>query len=437
MYQFAAVLLTMSLAFSYRIPTPGWIFGSVSLFDLTLIILSILMLPFFKFKIQDVTVMGMRQASAFNSQRIKERRLFLLLSLPLVVGVFSLSWAQNLIQPTKYLVSFAEAMLAYYFAVTVFTALAPNAAARAISGMVLLLLAGSLLSYLNAPGFDPEQIYFQNYQDDLQAAFLASYYSRLSHPFVGLSNAFASVLSFYLFLLWTYGRASGKNFYIFMAGLTFIAILATFSRGVIIAVVLAGLVFVKIQKVKIRLSIARLIVGVSLIGFLLAFLFLAPSGRDLVGYDLSVAASLESRMSIDNLEGRFEIIDYAWERIAERPLLGYGAGVKAGDSELLETTAHNAFIEQLLNYGIPLGLLLCVSFIFVMLYFFDVRHLSRQQAVVSKGVGIAVLSQLLVFFSQASFEGYLLKVIYYFSIGLGVVLVRKANSFSDGTSESK
>jgi O-antigen ligase len=427
MYKIAALLLTISLASAYRIRTPDWIFGSVSLFDLTLAVLAVLMLPFFKFRTPDVAIVSNKQPDPARNNEGKERRLFLLLALPLIVGCISVVWAQNLIEPTKYLVSFSEALLAYFAAATVFTAIGPHTTARAVGAIVILLLVGSALSYLNVPGFDPEKIYFQDYQNEQLSAFLASYYSRLSHPFVGLSNAFAGVLSFYLFLLWTYGRVSGKKHYVYLAGLTFFAVVATLSRGVIVAVILASIVFIRVQKIRIQVSVPGLIAVSTLIAGVLAFIFLAPEGRDLAGYDLSVLSSLESRMSDVTISSRREIADFALERIAERPVLGYGAGVKADNSELLDTTAHNTYIEQILNYGIALGLFLCVSFVLVMLHFFDLRQLTSHQATVSKGVGIAVLSQLLIFVTQASFEGYLLKVIYYFSIGMGVAMIRNAN----------
>jgi hypothetical protein len=113
-------------------------------------------------------------------------------------------------------------------------------------------------------------------------------------------------------------------------------------------------------------------------------------------------------------------------KIGERPLIGFGAGTSPDRAPLLvaEGSVHNTYLQQIVYYGIPLGTGLCLALVALARFFV----LRGRFTSISKVVAYALVVQLIVFLWESSFEGTVLKVLFFMSIGLGAALVRAAEA---------
>ena len=137
----------------------------------------------------------------------------------------------------------AESLVAYLLAIRLFRGVAPRTIVSAMSLFVMVCITGAILAFLRVPGFDPviPPDILVGSPDYIN--YLASFYARLSHPFIGLSNDFASALNCYVLVLFAWGFAENRRAYQLLAALTVLAITFTLSRGVLISLVFTGMVF--------------------------------------------------------------------------------------------------------------------------------------------------------------------------------------------------
>jgi hypothetical protein len=90
-----------------------------------------------------------------------------------------------------------------------------------------------------------------------------------------------------------------------------------------------------------------------------------------------------------------------------------------GDPTLGEGV-HNTYLQQVLSFGLTLGIVVGLALCATAIFF-----LARQRGSPLAGViGYAVLVQLAIFLFEASFEGSVLRVLFYLSMGLSVALLR-------------
>jgi hypothetical protein len=210
-----ALVLVAAAAFPVRMRYAFLGFGSFTVFDLVVFAGAPLLL--------------LRLLLA-GRLRVGDRSTFFLLGVPAAVCVLSLGWSQDR-GATLYRAVFAvEALLGYLVAVNLFTELSARRIVRYLSALVALLILGGVLSLLGAPGFEapigglePGTEEYLNY--------VASYYSRFSHPFLGLSNNFATVLAFFVFPLVAYGAACRRRLPLAVAILAAAGVAATLSRA--------------------------------------------------------------------------------------------------------------------------------------------------------------------------------------------------------------
>jgi O-antigen ligase len=135
---------------------------------------------------------------------------------------------------------------------------------------------------------------------------------------------------------------------------------------------------------------------------------------------------LATRLSTANVSGRTALISAAFAKIANRPLLGYGGGVVPDHDALLAETAHDTYIQQVISFGLPLGLVASLA-LCATAGVFLVRRWSNAFAGV---IAYTVIVQLVIFMFESSFEGTVLRVIFYLSIGLAAGLLRAMESES-------
>ena len=135
---------------------------------------------------------------------------------------------------------------------------------------------------------------------------------------------------------------------------------------------------------------------------------------------------LPGRLSKINIYDRLIRLNLGYQKVINRPLLGYGAGVTPWEKHELEGEIHNTFLQQLVYFGIIFGFIVVISLILMPIRFFIWRTKYPKVKFMAKAIAFSILAQLIIFLSQASFEGSVLRILLYFSVGLVVAFL---NSF--------
>lgn len=146
--------------------------------------------------------------------------------------------------------------------------------------------------------------------------------------------------------------------------LSLLIILALGSRGAILCIVI--FLLLKFIKPNSKRTYKRVIGHFSLLGIgLIALIFLEQIMRAL--YDFLLQFGITSRTLIlflqdgVHLSGRDRIYEKVMAEILQSPIIGIGI---AGDTRIIGSSyAHNFFIEVIGNFGVVLGLLLCIGII--------------------------------------------------------------------------
>jgi O-antigen ligase len=359
--------------------------------------------------------------------------LFVLLCIPLLLTALSVVWSEGRTATARAVLIFGEGIVAYLFVIRELEGLGPERVVTYMKRYVYLLIIPGILLLLHVPGFAPAQPGLDHSSGDYIA-----YYTRLSHPVLGRSNNLATVLAFFapILLYWgyTHQRPSASR-----AGvIAMIAIFATLSRGVLLAFLIGGIVYAAVTTQ--RRSVERS-------GFGARVLATAALGTVTVAllYAVNPATHryIGDRLSLTNVEARSQLISASLDKIASRPLLGFGGGVEptvvvnqarpariAAPPLLVPSTpvvaetsaldAHNAYLQQVLDFGLPLGLLVSLA-VCATVGVFLTRRASYPVAGV---IAYAVIVQLVSFLFESSFEGTVLRVLFYLSIGLAAGLLR-------------
>jgi len=333
-----ATFFIATIVLPFRIRHAFLFFNSISIHDIALVVFGFFLLLLVLY--QNGTLY------------IGNKAIFLLLCVPLSIGILSLAWSRDVLKTTYYLVMVVEAVLSYLIIVNLLHSMKPSSIMKFMSSMFVSIIVVSVLSYLRVPGFAPF-IPFE-YGSQAYNQYIASYYSRLSSPFLGLSNNLASVVSFFFFLSWAWYIISRRRGYLILSILTFLAIIMTMSRGVFLAIILTIPFFILWQKIKVTKLIPLLISVVLLTAALVAVInvsnesFRVHALPRLDIYRTIVIAGVE----------RLQRAAYAIEQIIESPLYGYGARLTldaVDPEEVFIGNVHNTYLEQMLWFGVPLG----------------------------------------------------------------------------------
>jgi O-antigen ligase len=393
-----AVLLILLADFPVRIRQGFLVFGSFSLLDILLVAAPFLFL----------LIVLWTNGKVFIGDNI----LFGIVLLPLVLAIVSALWSRNLNQTFYYVVNTTLAVAAYLLTVNLLHGKSSSSVARLMALFVIVAVATAFLSFLRVPGFAPST-YSMEAGGTEELAFLASYYSRLSHPFWRLSNNLAGVLAFFPIIFIGFAVDTRRRSYLYLAIVALVCILMTLSRGVAIA--LFGGFGIYAVMARRAFGKTAFVLGAAVVAVTIA-VFAAYQYNDYVGEYLS------TRLNLVNIDARVTKFDAALEKIEEQPLAGYGAGVVPDDEPELIGGSHNTYLESMMHFGIPVGTLFNLSFVLLAFPFFRAQHELRPSLVPAALVA-SVLAQVLVFSNQASYEGALQRILFYMSLGLGIALV--------------
>ena len=171
-FNVAATVLVLVAAFPIRLRYGFAVFGSFSVLDVGLAALGV--------------SIGLHMVATRRPLRTGDDAVALLLAVPFLICIFSLSWSEDLAATFRQIGIFAEAVMTYWVVVNVLRELSVETAFSYLALFVILLLFGSLLSLAQVPGFEPPTYGLQEGTRDYYT-FLAAYYARLGHPFYGLS----------------------------------------------------------------------------------------------------------------------------------------------------------------------------------------------------------------------------------------------------------
>jgi len=401
----AAIVLVVAAAFPVRLRYSFAVFGSFTVLDVVFVLLS--------------------GATAFyllitgEAPRTGDRKVALLLAVPFIICFLSLAWSDDAPATLRQVGIFSEAIVAYWVAVNVFRQMSTHRLFLYTAAFVALLLLGSVLSLIQVPGFQPPTYGLEEGTREYYT-FLTAYYARLGNPFYGLSNDFASVLSLFVLPLLAWGVSSRKALYLIVSAAAFAGLVLTQSRGVIAATLLGGLLFLVVQRRRLRRMLPAVVIGSAMmLGF----------GYFYYRLNEAVQVYLGDRLQITTIEARREILSAGWRHLGDSPIIGFGAGVVPEGDPLVADGVHNTYLQQMLYYGVPLGLAATGALWLVAIRFlrWPVRP-NDISGMIATSVGLSVLVQLAIFLGETSFEATLPKTAFYFFIGLSVAILRTGSS---------
>lgn len=347
---------------------------------------------------------------AFRPLDLGYRHLFWILCIPFAASLVSVVWSQDRSATMRTAFITAEAVVAYLLAVRELDGLSPARIVTFIRRYAYLLIIPGVLLLLHVPGFAPQVTGVKESSGEY-----ISYFTRLSHPVLGRSNNLATLLAFLAPILLYWGHRHQDRRTTIAGFVTVFAIFATLSRGTLLAFAIAGLVYAVVMPKNRSDRVSGLggkVASAALIGAIAIALFYT--------FNPATHEFFHDRLTLANVSGRSELLSVGADKVGERPLLGYGAGVAPDDDPVLGEGVHNTYLQQVLSFGLTLGILVGLALCATAFFF-----LARGRASPLAGViGYAVLVELAIFLFEASFEGSVLRVLIYLSIGLAVALLR-------------
>lgn len=332
-------------------------------------------------------------------------RVLLTFSLPLAAALLSVIWSVDLALTVRATLVYLQTTVAYLLVIRFARGWSADRVWAWIRAFAYLLIIPAALLWVRVPGFGPHESGLVPDTTDY-----VGYYSRLSHPVLGRSNNLASVLAFFVVLLGARSVISRRARDVRAAAVALAAVLLTFSRGVFVSLVAAGALLAVSGALPVGRLIRRFLVvaGVAGVGFMVAFQ-LNPTVSEFFSGRLDPFAAAEDRR---------ELVDQAIDVVLDRPAVGLGAGVSPLAPDGSQEEAHNAYVQQLVYFGFPLG------FVVVGALFFLFAHFWAWGTATARIVACAIAGQLVIFSTESSFEGAVLRVIFGISVGLGMALVR-------------
>ncbi len=383
-HSYALLLLLVCAALPVRFGVPG-LGRSISIFDLAV---AVLFVPWL--------LLVRRQ----GWPRVPRPYLVLGLSM-LVLGVASLLWTLDRGDTLVHIVVSIESLLVFGYAVTFLRSVRDRSWHRWAQLLLVLLIVPGVLLWLHVPGFQPPSEVVPRSGD------YWSYYVRLSHPWIGRSNNLATLLVLLLVPLASWAMRTRKAWDIGCALAAAVALVLTFSRGVLVALVLVTAVYLLTTKAWRR-------------GVLRALRWLVPVvvlAGVVTAVNPTMGRLVLARLSMANVDARFDLLAGFWAELGRGWLLGAGAGTGVD--------VHNTYAQQVLAFGVPAGLALSAVLVWTGLWW--VRRNPSTRPVLQRIVGVGVAAVLLSFAVESSFEGNLLRPLIWLVWGMLVALVLRTS----------
>jgi O-antigen ligase len=284
---------------------------------------------------------------------------------------------------------------------------------RMLRRFLYLLLLPAVLMLTHVPGFAPQTPGLSPSSGDY-----LSYFSRLSHPFMGRSNNLATVLLLLCVVL-VHRAITHRDRATSVAALVCtVAVVLTLSRGALVALAataMFSLLFRRPQERRVRRRAAHATAGfcvvVTTVGWLLYVVY--PPVQEFIG----------GRFTDANVVSRESRFTDGFGYLVHRPLLGYGAGALPEGDLTIAGGVHNTYLQQLLAYGVVLGFLAVLSLVGLAHHFLRGRPDGMRRA-----VGLTLVALLVNLSVESTFEGATMRVVIFLVLGMLAGLVRAAEA---------
>lgn len=395
-----AFILILALAFPLRIFIPWGPFASFSPLDVVLL----------------ASLLGLLvRAFSVGAIRTGYRPIAIALFMPVLFCSFSLLWTVNPVATLKALVTYSAAMVAFLATVAIFYNFRSDIIANWLFVFIFLIILTAFSSAAGLPGLAVKVP--PNLMPGSMAyeSFLLSYHARLSHPFIGLSNNLATVLAFFPIILFSYSKIAKRSSFYWLALLCLLVIGLTLSRGVILALIFTCGFYTLCTRFSLQSLLRNVLALPIIITGAALFLIMNPRAME----------HLVDRLSLINIEVRLEALHAVCRAIMDRPFLGYGAGVYIfEETDIFLRSTHNAFLSQFFYFGYPGGIVVAGAIFLIPILFYLWPLLNPRARFVRRAVVFSLVGQMIILLSQASFDGTVLRVLLYFSIGASIMLVK-------------
>lgn len=378
--QIGLSLLVASAAFPIRFDVPGG--HTASLFDLAVVAC--------------VALLALME-SIRRTITYPPRRILLAILIPVLIAVASMWWSIDRVGSLLAAASWVEAIIVLTFVVLSLGEESPSHVIKWFAWLGLALLVAPILMYLHLKGFDPPAQISRSSGDFL------SYYTRFSHPFLGRSNNLATLLVIlYLPLAYWAHRYHRHRFAALAVG---VAILLALSRGVLLALVISVL-FMTMRGQGRAAKLAR--------SLILPFCIALPIELIIMKTVPVVSQNIGGRASTAGVVARQHLLSDGAANLGHNLWIGAGAGAGA--------SVHNTFLQQLIYFGLPLGIVVVVCLLQVPRWFFTVRLVNTSNHDLARACGWGVVAGYLTFLTESGFEGALLRPVIFLCFGLCVAL---------------
>jgi O-antigen ligase/polysaccharide polymerase Wzy-like membrane protein len=401
--QGCAWLLITCAAFPYRFETRTGLFATVSVLDFAFVVCMLVVA---------VLVCWRGRLAVGN------RAVALSLAIPPLLAVCSLLWAVDAQPATKAVVLYVYALGLYVMVVN----LLEGAPARFIGALfgwfAVVMLTGALLLYFRVPGFD----LFALTDAPIDFERITAAYARFSHPFIGLSNDFAPILTLTLFAIIGLSPASPRRWVKLLAALLAVGLFLTFSRGVLIGLGIVGLAYWTASRFTLRLVGRVLVVGTVIVIAVFAFASrytVSVGERQLSGKEIVIDRLLNPGTVGLRTVGYRASLAVVWQR----PLLGYGTGVFDPGRSGQMSTSHSTYLQQLVFYGVPLGLVSSAAWIALAYLYWNWRARSPEAHRFARAVAAALTIILIAASVETFMEATMPRLLIYLLLGMSTALL--------------
>ena len=294
---------------------------------------------------------------------------------------------------------------------------------RLLLVLLVIMLASSAAMYAGVPGFEFYALHDDTVLSTDRAMMLASLYTRLSHPFLGLSNDVAPIFSFLVFAFYGFTVVKRSLRYGCITILALFCLIATGSR----AQIALTLVALCIYEVMVRRSATRILGALVFAGILFSIALSSPFFQDIVNLT-EFASNVESRLSFSNVTSRLEYIPIATQEIERNWWLGYGGGISGQRAELAYGT-HNFLLQLWLYYGVVMGTLGAVFLSMPIFYFYQraARSTIGEHASLQAALMLGWLVLIAAALTQTFFDAALPRIVLFFFAGIGFAMSQLAD----------
>jgi hypothetical protein len=402
-------IVLVSAAFPYRFWIPLGPFQSFSVLEIALIVSAVRIIP------------DLLRGRVFQR---RERVTLFLLSLPAVICLLSMCWSSDSSLTLKDTLIYLESVIAYVVAYMFMRRLSPHRILVMAGIYIILMLIPCALAAFDVPGFSFAPLETLDPASQARADVMISFKTRLSSPFIGLSNDLATVLGFFIPILFMGARCYDSRFLLCSAFLALVGCVLTQSRGVGFAMLLCGIVLLFSTKRVFRNGahmLKAVALGIVVVTLATSAVYLYFSSSPLS------AAQLPDRMVVGNeFAGRLVKAQRGIALIADAPLLGYGANAVPGLADI--GALHNSYIIQFACYGLLLGALANVCLIAFPCPTLFTATAGVQEHLLAKALGCSMVGQVLIYSVETSFQASVVRVLCYFSFGIGGALLYAAKN---------